>query len=87
MSYTYDMTAHFEDTEGFLFMFGISYFSNKNAFLSSTFGSYSYVRDIYEDEIYNNLVFTCLYELDGCEYYVVSGIHQMKSIKSVVNGI
>lgn len=82
ITYTYDMTAHFEDTEGFLFMFGITHYRNKTDLLASSPGSYPFARDINDDEIYNNLAFTCLYELDGDEYNAVSGIHQVKSIKS-----
>ncbi len=83
LTYTYDMTAHFEDTEGFLFMFGLSHFRNKSALLESNPGSYPFAKDIYDDAAYNNLAFTCLYELDGDEYNTVSGTHQVKSIKSI----
>lgn len=82
LSYTYDMVAHFEETEGFLFMFGITHYRNKTDLLASSPGSYPFARDTADDEIYNNLAFTCLYELDGDEYTCVSGTHQVKSIKS-----
>ena len=83
LTHTYDMYAHFEDTEGFLFMFGITHYRKKDNLLASSPGSYPFARSIDDDDIYNNLAFTCLYELDGDEYNTVSGTHQVKSIKSV----
>lgn len=87
LTHTYDMTAHFEDTEGFLFMFGLSHFRNNSALLASNPGSYPFAKNIDDDAVYNNLAFSCLYELDGDEYNVVSGTHQVKSIKSIGSDI
>ena len=83
LTHTYDMAAHFEDTEGFLFMFGITHYRKKDNLLASSPGSYPFAKSTADDEIYNNLAFSCLYELDGDEYDAVSGTHQVKSIKSV----
>lgn len=83
ITYTYDMRAHFEDTHGFLFMFGISHYSNKADLLASNSGSYPFALHIRDNKIYNNLAFSCIYELDGDEYSAVSGTHQVNSIESV----
>ena len=83
ITFTYDMRAHFEDTYGFRFMFGISHFRNKTDLLASTSGSYPFALDTSDDKIFNNLAFTCGYILDGDEYRAVSGTHQVNSIESV----
>ena len=83
LTLTYDMKAHFEDTDGFLFQFGISHYRNKADLLASTPGSYPFALNTIDDKMLNNLAFSCIYELDGDEYRAVSGTHQVNSIESV----
>lgn len=84
--YTYDMVAHFENN-GFVFMFGIVHYKNKEDLLASNPGSYLCARNILDKNIYNNLTFCPLFEIDGDEYDLESGTHQVKSIKSIGNKV
>jgi len=87
LTYTYDMTAHFEDTKGFLFMYGIVHYRNKADLLASPTGSYGCAKDILDDSFYNNLTFSPLFEIDGDEYEFINGTHQVKSIKKINNDV
>ena len=82
LTYTYDMVAHFEDN-GFTFMIGLVHLTNESELLASNTGTYSCAKDIFDDNMYQNLALVTLLEVNNDEYDWVSGTHQVKSIKKV----
>jgi hypothetical protein len=83
LTYTYDMVAHFKNNYGFNFMFGIVHYRNRADLLASSPGSYLCGGSISDRSILNNLTFYPLFELDGDEYDLVDGYHNVRSIQSV----
>lgn len=70
-------------TEAFEFYYGLIHFSDKSKLLATTTGAYPCQIVSILDDVYQNMTFVPELYIDDNSYDLVSGTHQVTSIKSV----